>query len=74
MGQVSVIDAQSVCGKSMLEWNILSKRYKKYVYILHEYRAHKKGLQILLSNSQAGPGRKVKQEQEEISHNHVQAV
>ena len=27
---------------------------------------------ILLSNSQAGPGRTVKQEQEEISRNHVQ--
>ena len=31
------------------------------------YRDRLKGLQILLSNSQAGPGRKVKQEQEEIS-------
>ena len=30
-------------------------------------------MQILLSNSQTGPGRKVKQEQEEISRNHVQA-
>ena len=30
-------------------------------------------MQILLSNSQAGPGRLVKQEQEEISRNHVQA-
>ena len=29
-------------------------------------------MQILLSNSQAGPGRTVKQEQEEISRNHVQ--
>ena len=28
---------------------------------------------ILLSNSQAGPGRTVKQDQEEISCNHVQA-
>ena len=37
------------------------------------YRARNKGLQILLSNSLAGPGRKVKQEQEEISRNHVQA-
>ena len=27
---------------------------------------------ILLSRTQAGPGRTVKQEQEEISHNHVQ--
>ena len=30
-------------------------------------------MQILLSNSQAGPGRTFKQEQEEISRNHVQA-
>ena len=37
------------------------------------YRDRLKGVQILLSNSQAGPGRTVKQEQEEISRNHVQA-
>ena len=37
----------------------------------HIYRAEKKSLQILLSRNQAGPGRKVKQEQEEISRNHV---
>ena len=38
------------------------------------YRARKKykGMQILLSNSQARTGRTVKQEQEEISRNHVQ--
>ena len=35
------------------------------------YRGEKKGLQILLSYSQAGPGRKAKQGQEQISHNHV---
>ena len=35
------------------------------------YRAEKKSLQILLSSTQAGPGRNVKQEQEEISRNHV---
>ena len=35
------------------------------------YRAEKKSLQILLSSSQARPGRKVKQKQEEISRNHV---
>ena len=35
------------------------------------YRAEKKSLQILLSSTQAGPVRKVKQEQEEISRNHV---
>ena len=37
------------------------------------YRARNKGMQILLSNSQAVPGTTVKQEQEEISRNHVQA-
>ena len=30
-------------------------------------------MHILLSNSQAGPGRAVKHEQEEISLNHIQA-
>ena len=35
------------------------------------YRARNKGMQILLSNSQAEPGRKVKQEQEEVSRNYV---
>ena len=37
------------------------------------YRGEKKGLQVLLSYSQAEPGRIVKQEQEEISRNPVQA-
>ena len=37
------------------------------------YRARNKGMQILLSNSQAGTGRTFIQEQEEISRNHVQA-
>ena len=45
-----------------------------YVYdLVGMYRDRLKGVQILLSNSQAGPGRTVKQEQEEISRNHVQA-
>ena len=38
---------------------------------LGRYRAEKKSLQILLSRTQAGPGRKVKQQQEESSRNHV---
>ena len=38
-----------------------------------KYRGEPKGLQILLSYSQAGPGRKAKQGQEEITRNHVQA-
>ena len=37
------------------------------------YRDRLKGMHILLCNSQAGPGRTVKQQQEEISRNHVQA-
>ena len=36
------------------------------------YREANKGLYVLLSRTQAGPGRTVKQEQEEISRNHVQ--
>ena len=36
------------------------------------YRAPGKSLYVLLSRTQAGPGRKVKQGQEEISRNHVQ--
>ena len=36
------------------------------------YRDRLNGVQILLSNSQEGPGRTVKQEQEEIYRNHVQ--
>ena len=40
---------------------------------MYNFNYRNKGLQILLSNSQAGPGRKIKQEQEEISRNHVQA-
>ena len=41
-------------------------------YRQQKYKARNKGVQILLSNGQAGPGRKVKLEQEEISRNHVQ--
>ena len=36
------------------------------------YRGANKGLYVLLSRTQAEPGRTVKQEQEEISRNHVQ--
>ena len=48
----------------------ISGNYKHYADI---YRALNKGMRILLSNSQVGPDRKVKQEQEEIFCNHVQA-
>ena len=37
------------------------------------YRGEQKGMQILLSMTQARPGRAVKQEQEQNSRNHVQA-
>ena len=40
---------------------------------LVNYRGELKGLYVLLSRTQAGPGRAVKQEQEENSRNHVQA-
>ena len=42
------------------------------VYLKPTYRGVNKGLYVLLSRTQAGPGRTVKQEQEEISHKHVQ--
>ena len=54
----------------MLSSNDTNKLLQK---ILATYRGEKKSLQILLSSTQAGPGRKVKQEQEEIYRNHVQA-
>ena len=38
------------------------------------YRDEIYSLQILLSRTKAGPGRTVKQEQEEISPNHVQRL
>ena len=38
------------------------------------YRVEIYSLQILLSRTQAGPGKLVKQEQEEISPNHVQRL
>ena len=40
--------------------------------MLTKYTGVNKGLHVLLSRTQAGPGRTVKQEQEEISRNHVQ--
>ena len=46
-------------------------RVASYAWAMSVYRDRLKSVQILLSRTQAGPGRKVKQEQEEISHNHV---
>ena len=52
----------------------LSIKFSLNVNSFHflQYRGGNKGLQILLSRAQAGPGRTVKQEQEQISRNHVQ--
>ena len=51
---------------------IVDKMYPvEYVCYVGVYRAEKKSYQILLSSTQAGPGRKVQQEQEENSRNHV---
>ena len=63
----SIRTTRSLHSKVLLKW--LSQRRKER----YTYKDRLKGVQILLSNSQAGPGRKVKQEQEEISRNHVQA-
>ena len=43
-------------------------------FALMSYRDEIESLQILLSRTQAGPGRTVKQEQEEISPDHVQRL
>ena len=51
-------------------WLLLSKTGPPFGLSL--YRGANKGLFVLLSRTQAGPGRTVKQEQEEISRNHVQ--
>ena len=48
-------------------WSVEVSEIKQEVY-----RDRLKGVQILLSRAQAEPGRTAKQEQEEISRNHVQ--
>ena len=64
--------SQSRSSTNLLLTRIALHRFHS-VIATRKYRAEKKSLQILLSSTQAGPGRKVKQEQEEISRNHVQA-
>ena len=49
---------------SPLKLNLQTNNYRDEIY----------SLQILLSRTQAGPGKTVKQEQEEISPNHVQRL
>ena len=51
-------------------WKCLTETALFHCSVL--YRQANKGLYVLLSRTQAGPGRTVKQEQEEISRNHVQ--
>ena len=51
--------------------NVMKKLYHP---LLLKYRDRLKSMQILLSRTQAGPGRIGKQEQEQTSRNHVQAL
>ena len=48
------------------------KNVEEKITTIALYRGENKGLFALLSRTQAGPGRTAKQEQEEISRNHVQ--
>ena len=63
--------------KFLRDVNFLAKSLRQILdieaIVIPQYRDRLKGVQILLSNSQAGQDRKVMQEQEEISRNHVQA-
>ena len=54
------------------ETGLKTERYNAMLS-LWLYRDRLKGMQMLLSRTQAEPGRRVKQEQEDISRNHVQA-
>ena len=47
------------------------KNVEEKITTIALYRGENKGLFALLSRTQAGPGRKVKEAQEEISCNHV---
>ena len=54
-----------ICSLFMVDFSRTGKRSSMY-------RERNNGLFVLLSRTQAGPGRTVKQEQEEISRNHIQ--
>ena len=58
------------CQKSERE-NLFWPEICASLHLASQYRGEKNGLQILLSHSQAVPGRNTKQGQEEISCNHV---
>ena len=62
-------------GRSLFRGQIKAQSNPKFSFILrifYNYRHEIYSLQNLLSRTQAGPGRTVKKEQEEISPNHVQ--
>ena len=72
------LDLRSTLSSShclLAAYHVESKELREYTSEMKrsafQYRAEKKSWQILLSRTQAGPDRKVKQEQEEISRNHV---
>ena len=53
-------------------WKVVVTEYRATRIIEEVYRGSNKGLHVMLSMTLAGPGRTVKQEQEEISRNHIQ--
>ena len=55
------------------EWIEVITYFTGHRYHTSTYRDELKGMPIVLSTTQAGPGKTVKLEQEEISPNHVKA-
>ena len=51
--------------------NSVALAVRSIFFLAGSFRGENKGLFVLLSRTQTGPGRTVKQEQEEISRNHV---
>ena len=64
----------STCLGNFLKTFLANLAIKLLTDSVFTYRARKYGLQNLLSRTQAGPGRTAKQEQKQISPNHVQAL
>ena len=64
-------DSISGCNKTYPSM-VLIEKYNEY-HLKGLYRDRLKSMLILLSRTQAGPGRAGKQEQEQISPNHLQA-
>ena len=58
--------------QSMAIWRTFGSDAQDCTFQLFQYRRVNKGLYVLLSRTQAEPGRIVEQEQEKISRNHVQ--